>query len=95
MTCGCFVVLLKYIDNQRRIQVLLPRERQVIFDNAKVVFTRYPPQDVDAVWQQLPINVQEVCAPYRRCFQHHNRPWQRTHIDGPAPFVKDCHLCKT
>ncbi|XP_011687487.1 PREDICTED: uncharacterized protein LOC105449806 [Wasmannia auropunctata] len=23
---------------------------------------------------------------YRRCLKHYNQPWQRTHVDGPAPF---------
>ena len=31
---------------------------------------------------------------YRRCQEHYNQPWQRTHIDSPAPYVKDCDLCK-
>ncbi|XP_011686369.1 PREDICTED: uncharacterized protein K02A2.6-like [Wasmannia auropunctata] len=31
---------------------------------------------------------------YRRCLKHYNQPWQQTHIDGPAPFVKNCSECR-
>jgi len=31
---------------------------------------------------------------YRRCYEHYNRSWQRTHIDGPAPLIKDCRECQ-
>jgi len=25
-----------------------------------------------------------------RCDEHYTQPWQRTHIDGPTPKIKNC-----
>lgn len=30
---------------------------------------------------------------YNLCFEHYNRPWQKTHIDGPPPTKKSCYSC--
>ncbi|XP_067208793.1 uncharacterized protein [Linepithema humile] len=51
---------------------------------------------VDQVWEKLPehIRADPEVRGYRRCKEHHNQPWQRDYIDGPAPYVKDCTLCK-
>ena len=51
---------------------------------------------VEFVWNTLPAHKKadaEVRS-YRRCNEHYNQPWQRTHIDGPAPMIKDCSECQ-
>ncbi|XP_071582010.1 uncharacterized protein [Temnothorax nylanderi] len=48
------------------------------------------------VWDKLPEHIKadlEVQT-YRRCDEHWNQPWQQTHIDGPAPMIKDCGECQ-
>ncbi|KYN26859.1 hypothetical protein ALC57_03760 [Trachymyrmex cornetzi] len=47
---------------------------------------------IDRVWDKLPEHVKadSEVRTYRRCDEHYNQPWQRTHIDGPAPKIKDC-----
>ena len=62
----------------------------------KVVRLRVYGNYIDHVWQKLPQHIQadpEVQT-YRRCDEHYNQPWQRTHIDGPAPRIKDCGECQ-
>ena len=51
---------------------------------------------VHHVWNKLPehIKADSEVQTYRRCLEHYNRPWQRTHIDGPAPMIKDCNECQ-
>jgi hypothetical protein len=52
---------------------------------------------VEHIWDKLPehlrndIEVQEC----RLCLEHYNQPWQRTHIDGPPPSIKDCVECSS
>lgn len=50
---------------------------------------------VEFVWDKLPehIKADPEVRSYRHCFEHYNQPWQRTHIDGPAPMKKDCDEC--
>lgn len=51
---------------------------------------------VHIVWDKLPEHIRadlEVQT-YRRCYEHYNQPWQRTHIDGPAPMIKNCYECQ-
>ena len=65
---------------------------------------RYIPKDVllnafgdyvALVWDKLPayIKADAEVRTYRRCREHYNRPWQRTHFDGPAPMIRDCGEC--
>ena len=51
---------------------------------------------VGLVWDKLPayIKADAEVRTYRRCREHYNQPWQRTHIDGPAPMIKDCSECQ-
>jgi len=51
---------------------------------------------VQLLWDKLPehIKVDSEVQQYRRCMQHYNQPWQQTHIDGPAPMIKDCSECQ-
>lgn len=51
---------------------------------------------VEYLWDRLPehIKADSEIQKYRRCYKHYNQPWQRTHIDGPAPLIKDCSECQ-
>jgi len=44
------------------------------------------------VWDKLPKHVKadSEIRTYRRCDEHYNQSWQRMHINGPAPKIKDC-----
>lgn len=62
----------------------------------KVVLLRVCGNYIDHVWDKLPehIKADSEVRTYRRCYEHYNQPWQRTHIDGPAPRIKDCSECQ-
>ena len=51
---------------------------------------------IEHLWDKLPehIKADPEVRSYRQCLKHYNQPWQRDHIDGPAPFIKDCELCQ-
>ena len=55
-------------------------------------FGRY----VERLWEKFPehIKADPEVRGYRRCLQHYNQLWQRDHVDGPAPYVRDCELCQ-
>ena len=63
---------------------------------SKNILLREFPSYINELWDKLPesIKVDPEVRQYRRCLEHYNRPWQRTHIDGPAPLVKDCIECR-
>ncbi|EZA56084.1 hypothetical protein X777_03195 [Ooceraea biroi] len=50
---------------------------------------------VEGLWDRLPEHLRRdpEVQRYRKCYAHHNQPWQRTHIDGPAPRIMDCSTC--
>ncbi|KYQ48233.1 hypothetical protein ALC60_12728 [Trachymyrmex zeteki] len=56
----------------------------------KVILLRVYGDYIDYVWDKLPehVKVDSEVRTYRRCNVHYNQPWQRTHIDGPAPKIK-------
>ena len=57
----------------------------------KVILLKKFGHYVEHLWNKLPSHIKadpEVRG-YRRCDEHYNQPWQRTHIDGPAPYRKD------
>ncbi|KYN27911.1 hypothetical protein ALC57_02687 [Trachymyrmex cornetzi] len=62
----------------------------------KVVLLRVYDDYIDYVWNKLPqrVKVDSEVRTYRRCDEHYNQPWQRTHIDGPVPKIKDCTECQ-
>jgi hypothetical protein len=62
----------------------------------KAVLLRMCGDHVHYVWEKLPehIKADSEVQTYRRCYEHYNQPWQRTHIDGPAPLIKDCSECQ-
>jgi hypothetical protein len=61
----------------------------------KIVLLRNFERYVQLLWDRLPehIKADPEVQSYRACLEHYNRPWQRTHIDGPPPLIKDCHEC--
>ncbi|KYN21206.1 hypothetical protein ALC57_06422 [Trachymyrmex cornetzi] len=63
---------------------------------SKVVLLRVYGNYIDYVWNKLPghLKVDSEVRTYRRSDEHYNQPWQRTHIDGPAPKIKDCSECQ-
>ena len=63
---------------------------------SKAVLLRMCGNYVHYVWKKLPehIKADSEVQTYRRCFEHYNRPWQQTHIDGPTPMIKDCSECQ-
>ncbi|KAL6254329.1 hypothetical protein P5V15_014378 [Pogonomyrmex californicus] len=62
----------------------------------KVVLLRVCGNYIDHVWDKLPeyIKADLEVQTYRRCVEHYNQSWDRDHIDGPAPRIKDCGLCQ-
>lgn len=50
--------------------------------------------------QQFEQSIQKVLEAWveeiknRECLRHYNRPWMRTHIDGPPPKTKNCVICR-
>jgi len=50
---------------------------------------------VEFLWDRLPEHIKpdSEVQQYRRCLKHYNLPSQRTHIDSPAPLIKDCDEC--
>lgn len=63
----------------------------------KVILLQEFGQYVDRLWEKLPehLTADREVQGYRRCFKHYNQPWQRDHIDGPTPYVKDCVICNS
>ncbi|KYQ59573.1 hypothetical protein ALC60_01399 [Trachymyrmex zeteki] len=62
----------------------------------KIVLLRVYGDYIDHVWDKLPEHVKadSEVRTYRRCDEHCNQPWQRTHSDGPAPKIRDCSECQ-
>lgn len=62
----------------------------------KIVLLRDFGDYVEQLWDKLPehLKIDPEVRSYRACLQHYNRPWQRTHIDGPPPRVRDCSRCR-
>jgi len=61
----------------------------------KIVLLRNFGRFVEQLWERLPehIKTDPEVRRYRLCREHYNRPWQRTHIDGLPPQIKDCDEC--
>ena len=62
----------------------------------KVVLLHVYGEYIEHVWDKLPEHVKSdsEVRTYRRCDEQYNQPWQRTHIDGPTPKIKDCSECR-
>lgn len=62
----------------------------------KIILLREFHKHIDDLWDRLPehIRADPEIRQYPRCLEHYNRPWQRTHIDGPTPLIRDCGECR-
>ncbi|KYM96687.1 hypothetical protein ALC62_12651 [Cyphomyrmex costatus] len=58
----------------------------------KIILLREFKNYIDRLWDRLPeyIKADSEVQQHRRCLKHYNLPCHRSHIDGPAPFIKDC-----
>jgi len=43
---------------------------------------------------QVSVKADSEVRIYRRCDEHYNQPWQRTHINDPAQKIKICSECQ-
>ncbi|KYM99106.1 hypothetical protein ALC62_10162 [Cyphomyrmex costatus] len=57
----------------------------------KIVLLREFENCIDLLWDRLPEHIRAdlKVQRHRRCLKHYNLPSHRTHIDGPAPLVKN------
>ena len=64
--------------------------------NTEVVLLCVYSDYIEHVWDKLPEHVKadSEVRTYRRCDEHYNQSWQRTHINGPASKIKDCNECQ-
>ncbi|KYN07144.1 hypothetical protein ALC62_01892 [Cyphomyrmex costatus] len=62
----------------------------------KIVLLQMCGDYIDHVWDRLPehIGADSDVRRYRRCLKYYNLPSQQTHIDGPAPKIRDCGECQ-
>lgn len=63
---------------------------------SKYVLLRYFGDYVEQLWDRLEyhLKIDPEVQSYRVCMEHYNQPWQRTHIDGPTPLIKNCVTCQ-
>lgn len=63
----------------------------------KNVLLRHFGDYVELLWDKLSdhLRADSEVQSYRRCLEHYNQPWQKTHIDGPTPLVKNCIVCQS
>ena len=80
------------VDDRDILQFSAEQLRFITKEHLLQSFQRY----VEHLWNKLPehLKTDPEVRGYRRCDKHYNQPWQRTHIDGPAPYVKDCNFCQ-
>ncbi|XP_036141982.1 uncharacterized protein LOC118645292 [Monomorium pharaonis] len=62
----------------------------------KTILLRYFDEYIEILWDKLPehLRADPEVRSCRRCLEHYNQPWQRTHIDGPAPQIRHCAVCQ-
>ncbi|EZA48028.1 hypothetical protein X777_14449 [Ooceraea biroi] len=62
----------------------------------KIILLQQYGDYIERLWDRLPehLRLDPEVRRYRRCIAHYNQPWQDTHIDGPAPQIKDCSKCR-
>ncbi|KYQ56629.1 hypothetical protein ALC60_04437 [Trachymyrmex zeteki] len=62
----------------------------------KIILLREFENFIDVLWDRLPehIRADSEVQRYRRCLKHYNLPSHQTHIDGPAPLIKNCDECR-
>lgn len=80
------------LSDKRDILNLTTEQLQFI---PKVILIRHYNSYIHDLWDKLPehIKADSEIQHYQRCLKHYNQPESDTHIDGPAPLIKDCFLC--
>lgn len=58
----------------------------------KLILTDVEGRRLERIWDILPENMKQQAEFQLRlpCYEHYNRPWMRTHIDGPPPPKYKC-----
>ena len=84
---------------------LVPTDTRAILDLTveqlqylpKIVLLREFGDYVERLWDKLPehLRADTEVQSYRVCLKHYNRSWQRTHIDGPPPLIRNCGECQS
>ncbi|KYN19119.1 hypothetical protein ALC57_08563 [Trachymyrmex cornetzi] len=74
------------LTNKREILDFTNEQLQYI---PKILLLQEFENYVEILWDRLPNHLKtnpevQRCRP---CLEHYNRPWQRTHIDGPPPLI--------
>ena len=84
--------MLLYLSVKNDILKLTAEQLQFI---PKIILLQNFEEYVELLWDRLPehIKADSEIQQLRRCDKHYNQPWQRTHIDGPAPLIKNCSEC--
>lgn len=79
--------------NRREILALTAEQLQYV---PKIVLLNRYHAYVEQLWDRLPeyLKADREVQSYRACLEHYNRPWQRTHIDGPPPLIRNCGECR-
>jgi len=79
------------VSDNRDIQSLTAEQLKYIL---KVVLLREFRNCIDQLWDRLSEHIRaDLEIQYRRCLKHYNLSCQ-THIDGPAPLIKNCSECQ-
>lgn len=81
------------LTDKREILDLTIEQLQYI---PKIVLLREFHDYVERLWDKLPdhLKADAEVQSCRLCLKHYNRPWQRTHIDGPPPLIRNCGECQ-
>ncbi|KYN16908.1 hypothetical protein ALC57_10818 [Trachymyrmex cornetzi] len=63
---------------------------------SKILLLRKFENCIVLLWDRLPecIRTDSEVQRYRRCLKHYNLSVHQTHIDGPAPLIKNCSECR-
>lgn len=85
---------IKYVEQHNRLSHLDSEELKTLQLHADVIFQKYPPLDLDLIWNRLTPEQQQRFASFRRCTRHWNQSGHRDHIDGPVPLIRNCHFCQ-
>lgn len=86
-------MFLLLLTDKRDILGLTAEQLQLV---PKIALLRNYADYVELLWDRLPdhLKTDPEVQSYRACHEHYNRPWQRTHIDGPPPLVRNCGVCR-
>lgn len=86
-------VIVKFYNNGNSLLGLTKEELAVL---PHAIIENFGQRDIHYVWNNLPdsFTSNPAMLKYKRCLKHYNLPTSSVHIDGPAPMIKDCYICK-